>query len=234
MTQKIFFASKYAHRYDTEIRQLIPGYDVFHDLVRAIIRESFDRPARILSVGSGTGFELVELGREHPAWSLVGVEPDPGMNAIASQMIDDYQLSSAINLHEGYLSTLETDAHFDAALVMLTLHFVQSLAAKRQMLRDLFDRLNPGGMMILVDIYQSRVDGQFEQHWQYWKARQLAQGFSPAEVEKIFNRLKRNIFPMPEDELLKLLRNIGFQKVQQFFQTLAIGGWLAVKAGRPG
>ncbi|HBO70864.1 MAG TPA: class I SAM-dependent methyltransferase, partial [Acinetobacter sp.] len=55
---KDFNSSKVVDEYDQHIRKLIPGYEMLHQQVDAILQSALPPKAHILIVGCGTGYEL--------------------------------------------------------------------------------------------------------------------------------------------------------------------------------
>ena len=67
---------KVVEGYDEHIRKLIPGYEVIHQQVDAILQLVLPPNAHIiLIVGCGTGYELEYLLKRHPNWKFTAVDP---------------------------------------------------------------------------------------------------------------------------------------------------------------
>lgn len=72
---KDFTSLKVVEGYDAHIRKLIPGYEVIHLQVDAILQSVLPPNAHILIVGCGTGYELEYLLKRHPDWKFTAVDP---------------------------------------------------------------------------------------------------------------------------------------------------------------
>jgi ubiquinone/menaquinone biosynthesis C-methylase UbiE len=133
-----------------EYQGLAPEYDrkwgfYIAATTRETIRRLELRPRmRILDVGCGTGALLEELSRLVPSASLVGVEPVPGMLAVARR-----RLPATVRLLEGWAENLPcSDESFDLVLSSNVLHYIsRPLIALREFLRV----LGPDGQLVITD-----------------------------------------------------------------------------------
>ncbi|KAF5297598.1 hypothetical protein FQR65_LT19694 [Abscondita terminalis] len=82
--------------YDEHIRKLIPGYELIHLQVHALLKTYLPQQAHILVVGCGTGYELQYLAEQFPQWNFTAIDPAPNMIEKAKQHIDNLELSSRI------------------------------------------------------------------------------------------------------------------------------------------
>ena len=65
--------------YDDHIRKLIPGYELVHQQIDAILTAELPETAHILVVGCGTGYELTYLLVHHPQWQITAIDPSRAM-----------------------------------------------------------------------------------------------------------------------------------------------------------
>ena len=75
--------------YDQHIRKLIPGYELVHLQIQAILKTHLPKHAHVLIVGCGTGYELSYLLAQHPTWSFTAVDPSLTMIEKAQQIEHD-------------------------------------------------------------------------------------------------------------------------------------------------
>jgi len=122
------------------------------DLVRrrALVRAALGaRPGeRILDVGCGPGFYVVELLEEvGPGGSVVGVDASPQMLALARARCAGHE---NVDLREGTATSLPVeDADVDAALCVQVLEYVADASAA---LAEMHRALRPGGRVLVWDI----------------------------------------------------------------------------------
>lgn len=146
-----------------------PGQD--HDLVRALLDQRGAR--RILDLGCGTGLLTATLAR--PGRTVVGVDPDPAMLAVAREQHPD-EVVSWIRGDSTALGRLTGNGQpgFDAAL--MTANVAQHIPDPdwERTLDDLADVLQPGATLI----FDSR--NPEAKAWEQWTSepstRQTRQG----------------------------------------------------------
>lgn len=78
------FGEAHAAAYDQRFAKLAPMRDALHLLIGAVLAD-LPADARILSVGAGTGHELIYLARKFPQWRFAVVEPSAPMLEICRQ-----------------------------------------------------------------------------------------------------------------------------------------------------
>ena len=71
---KNFHSEVVVASYDDHIRKLIPGYELVHQQIEAILSTELPENAHILIVGCGTGYELSYLLQQHPNWTFTAID----------------------------------------------------------------------------------------------------------------------------------------------------------------
>jgi len=92
-----FFSEEQARRYDERNRKLAPITEALH-FATSLVLEDLPARARILSVGAGTGAELVSLAKSFPQWSFVAVEPSRSMLEVCRERVQRAGLSDRCEL----------------------------------------------------------------------------------------------------------------------------------------
>ncbi len=119
---------------------------IFFDRVHRTALNAVDaqaRPAVLLDVGCGTGRLLRAAARRWPEAQLIGVDPAPGMVAVARR------LTPQATFESGSAEQLPLPgASVDLALSTLSFHHWQDQAAG---VRDIARVLRPGGSFVLAD-----------------------------------------------------------------------------------
>jgi tRNA (cmo5U34)-methyltransferase len=223
------FDSEKSSSYDQEIRKKIPGYEALHDLVHSLLKQHLGREAKVLVVGAGTGQEVISYALENPGWYIVGVDPADNMLDVASQKVASNHLEERVSLHSGYLNSLKAPSPFDAATVLLVMHFLPDDGEKQSLLMEVAQRLKAGAKLILVDLEGSKGSPEFEILFKLWKDYQLEKRSDKDDVEKDFEHILKDIGFVPQSRIEELLRQTGFSKIQKFFQSLLFGGYMAEK-----
>jgi tRNA (cmo5U34)-methyltransferase len=225
------FAGERAERYDEGIRLAVPAYEEMHGMARHLLRSFLGESARVLVSGSGTGAEIVNLGRHNPGWRLTGVDPSPDMGGIASERIARHGLADRVEFHTGLVRDLPPPTPlYDAATAILVMHFLPDDGRKLGFLRDIFERLKPGAPLILADLYGDKGSTRFAYFTDAWRLRQLETAMPEDAIEAMLDDVASNIELVPRERMLALLHEAGFEGAELFYNALLFGGWIARKA----
>ena len=229
MTEKYDPEKRFNERakvYDDEIANIIPGYRTLHDLSHHILKSSLHSDAKLLICGSGTGKEAVEYAQENPGWKIVGFDIAEQMISMASSKIKQDELQNRIELVHGNISEVNQDG-FDGATSLLVAHFVPK-KDKEAFLRQIFNRLKPGGRFIIADVCEDHNNDRFDEFLSVWKSFQL-QTRDEKDVEEMFNHVRADLNNITVEETISLLDKVGFKNINHFWKSLLINGFTAAK-----
>lgn len=221
---KDFNSPKVVEGYDVHIRKLIPGYEVIHLQVDAILQSVLKPNAHILIVGCGTGYELEYLLKRHPDWKFTAVDPSLTMLQKAQEQVELLDKSSQVTFIHGDTSALPLEACFDAALSILVAHFVAD-DIKPAFFKDIYDRLKEKAVLLTYDLMTCINPMQL-------KALPylcLDQGLTEEQCQKMLERMAQDFFSLTTEGYIKLLEKTGFESVQPYAQILTYQGFIAKK-----
>lgn len=184
---------KTGQRVEREYARLASVYDgKWRSYVDATTRETVARipgshAGRVLDVGCGTGILLDRLGRSGAGTILVGLDPVPGMLAVARS-----RLRGVASLATGRAESLPfRDESFDTVISCSVLHYVETPTSS---LREAARVLVSGGHLVLTD----------------WCA-----DFVPIRLLGLYLRIRgrplRHVYRA--GKLVRLLEAAGFQSV---------------------
>ncbi|MDX8252588.1 class I SAM-dependent methyltransferase [Acinetobacter pittii] len=221
---KDFNSLKVVEGYDQHIRKLIPGYEVIHLQVDAILQSMLPPNAHILIVGCGTGYELEYLLKRHPNWKFTAVDPSLTMLQKAQKQVELLGKSSQVTFVHGETSALPLENCFDAALSILVAHFIED-EIKPVFFKDIYDRLKEKAVLLTYDL-MTCVNPQQLQALRYLC---LAQGLTEEQCQKMLERMDQDFFSLTTEGYIKLLEKAGFERVQSYTQILTYQGFIAKK-----
>jgi tRNA threonylcarbamoyl adenosine modification protein (Sua5/YciO/YrdC/YwlC family) len=133
-----------ARTYAEAIRSDLPAYDAFQDSVAAA---SGKGARRILDLGTGTGETARRVLERHPESTLVGVDENEGMLAVAGSQLP----RERVELRVGRIEEPLPDGSFDLVTSALCVHHLDG-AGKADLFGRVRDALVPGGMFVLGDV----------------------------------------------------------------------------------
>lgn len=229
---KVLYDAEKAQAYDRRVRDAIPGYEALHQLACMVAAETSGGHGRVLVVGAGTGGECIALAQACPGLHVVGVDPAGDMLAHAERKVTDHGLNARVRLYPSTVAELPTFEPFDAATLLLVLHFLPDDGAKLGLLTDIAEHLKPGSPLVLGDLFGP----PWSDPWQgrlrrFWEHLQRSAGIADDDIERGFRHVDRNIHPVTETRLAELLDQAGFEAPRPFFRALCFGGWVARRKG---
>lgn len=225
---KRLFDAERAQAYDRRIREAIPGYEALHQLSCMVLAELTGGHGRVLVAGAGTGSECVALAQACPHLHVVGVDPAEEMLAHAERKVAEHHLVERVRLYPAKVADLPVFEPFDAATLLLVLHFLPDDGAKADLLGDMARHLKPGAPLILADLFGPGWDDGWQAELRvFWRHLQKSAGIPEADIDKGFAHVDRDIHPVTEDRLAALLVGAGFEPPRPFFRALCFGGWVA-------
>jgi ubiquinone/menaquinone biosynthesis C-methylase UbiE len=171
---------------DVMRRQIIPPVTQF-------VRAAGDAGhVRLLDVACGTGRTLHQLAQAHPELRLYGVDLSPAYVRLARKRLDDVaEVALAVENAE---ALPYADATFDIATSVYLFHELPR-NARRNVAREMFRVVRPGGLLVLEDSAQLTESAELA----------TALRAFPGEFHEPFYR------DYIEDDLAETLREAGFE-----------------------
>ncbi|OTG95157.1 SAM-dependent methyltransferase [Acinetobacter sp. ANC 4654] len=210
--------------YDVHIRKLIPGYEVVHQQIQALLKTYVNEHAHVLIVGCGTGYELGYLLQLFPNWSFTATDLSATMLDKAKHYIQPLDAMHRVEFVLADVDQLKTDSIYDAALSILVTHFVP-YAHKPEFFKAIVSRLKQHGVFIGFDLTEMNTDQERGMLQHICEAN----GLSTAQSTAMLNRLADDFYPLSEQETFEQLSLAGFGSVQRFTQILSYQGFMALK-----
>ncbi len=227
MSESPIFSKDRVATYDARIQRMVPGYQVLHDLAGTILSNELSETASILVAGAGTGMEVLGWGPRHLGWNFVGVEPSAAMLDIAKEKLSQHNLLERTTLVHGTIDQLPPDKPFDAAALLLVLHFLPDDGQKAGLLGALAERMQPGAPLVMASLFGDPESTRYKKMLGLARAWGISQGVDSAQVEAYCDPARKDLHVVSEERVKILLREAGFIDVQRFYQAAAIGAWFA-------
>jgi tRNA threonylcarbamoyl adenosine modification protein (Sua5/YciO/YrdC/YwlC family) len=133
-----------AGTYVDEIRADVPAYDVLQD---EVARASGAGAGRILDLGTGTGETARRVLARHPEASLVGVDENEEMLAVARDRLP----AERVQLLSGRIEDPLPKGPFDLVTSALCVHHLDG-EGKADLFARVREALSPGGLFVMGDV----------------------------------------------------------------------------------
>ena len=221
---KDFNSQHVVNGYDVHIRKLIPGYEVVHQQIQALLKTYVNEHAHVLIVGCGTGYELGYLLQLFPNWSFTATDLSATMLEKAKQYIQPLDALHRVEFALADVDQLKTEQTYDAALSILVTHFVP-YAQKLNFFKAIDSRLKQQGVFIGFYLTSMNTD----QERGMLKHICETNGLTTAQSRAMLSRLADDFYPLSEQETFEQLSLAGFGSVQRFTQILSYQGFMALK-----
>ena len=180
-------------------------------------------PSEILVVGCGTGNEIQKLVTKQKKWNITGIDPSPEMIQQAREKLEGY---TNVRLIEALIGDLETEKKYDAATLVLVLHFIEDNGSKLELLKEIGNRLSSGSLFVMLDITgDERV---IRENLKILRLL-LPEDITEEQISYRLNRIQKELLHVSEDRLADLCVEAGFEAPVRFFQSAIYMGWMTRK-----
>ncbi|QIH32620.1 class I SAM-dependent methyltransferase [Sphingobacterium sp. DR205] len=221
MSKVELFENERASGYDQFVEAWIPNYQYFLDFLPKLFWDS--DPSEILVVGCGTGNEIQQLVAKEKKWNVTGIDPSPEMIQQARQKLEGY---TNVRLIEALVSDLEVDRKYDAATLLLVLHFLEDNGSKLELLKQIGNRLISGALFVMLDI--TGDERMIRENLKILRLL-LPDDITEEQIDHRLNRIQKELLHVPEDRLAALCVEAGFEVPVRFFQSAIYMGWMTRK-----
>ncbi|MGG0643573.1 class I SAM-dependent methyltransferase [Sporosarcina gallistercoris] len=228
MTDRLTFDADTATEYDRGIRRTLPTYDGLIQLANTALRLHAEDHAKVLVIGAGGGNELLEFAEHNPSWKFTAADPSEPMLKEARAKVESRFGTERAEFVQGSASAVPLEQLYGAASCLLVLHFIDSVEEKSALLQEIRKRLEPGAPFVIASMTGDRTDPSFDELFGLW--RQCWIDRSSLSERQVFEmeRTVRALSFISQDEMEQLLRNAGFGRITQFFQTTFFSAWMCV------
>ena len=188
-----------------------------------LLGERTPEHARVLVLGAGGGLELKALAECHSGWRFDGVDPAREMLDLAKTVLGP--LAARVQLHEGVID-VAPEGPFDAAVCLLTLHFVPR-DRRRRTLMEIKRRLRPSAPFVVAHLSFPQDAGGRELWLSRHAAFAVASGVDRAKAESARGAMATQLSILTPEQDEAALHDAGFSNISLFYAGLTFRGWVA-------
>ena len=221
MSKVEIFEKERASNYNQFVEDWIPNYSYFMEKLPKLLSDTDNKD--LLVVGCGTGNEIVQFAKADQDWKITGVDPSPEMINQAKERLAKHE---NIELIKGLVSDLSQDRKYGAVTLLLVLHFLEDNGEKLNLLRQIAQRLKTEAPLVMLDITGDQK--QMKTNLKVLK-QLLGDGLDGEQIESRLQRIENDLHYVPEERLMELCQEAGFERPVRFFQTSIYMGWITWK-----
>lgn len=203
--------------------RFVPGLDGLHRMCGVLLAERAPENARVLVVGAGGGLELKHLAEAYPGWTFVGVDPAAAMLRGAERLLGP--LNARVVLVEGLVDDVAA-GDFDAAICLLTLHFLDAEERVRTA-GEIRRRLKSGAPFVAAHGSFPQGPGERDLWLDRYAAFAIASGFDPEKARGAREAVATHVSMFSPEQDEDILRQAGFSDVTPFYAAFTWRGWVA-------
>ncbi|RAL25159.1 hypothetical protein DL240_02815 [Lujinxingia litoralis] len=219
-----------ATRYERQIRALVPGYDVLHAVIPAMLRAACTNPRRILVVGCGTGTEAIAVARTFAGCEVDCVDPSSEMIEHAATAIRKAGLESRVRVNACELNRFVVEQPYDAVVSTLVGHLIPDDGARASFLCDIAGAMAHGASALVTEIECSTHEGSLlvDAHLKC----SSASGVSADRLELLKARLTHGFHMLERSRFEELAGAAHMQVHEEFFRCFNVVGRRLVRSQR--
>jgi tRNA (cmo5U34)-methyltransferase len=204
-------------------RRFVPGLSDLHRMAGILLAELAPADARVLVLGAGGGLELKALAEAHSGWTFVGVDPAAEMLSLAERTLGP--LNARVTFQQGYIDDV-SDSAFDAAVCLLTLHFLDP-DERRRTEQEIHRRLKPGAPFVAAHSSFPQANGERAAWLSRYAAFAIASGVDPKQAEHARASVDAKLLAVTPEHDHAILEEAGFSNVTPFYAAFTWRGWVA-------
>ncbi|MEO7924740.1 MAG: carboxy-S-adenosyl-L-methionine synthase CmoA [Chitinophagaceae bacterium] len=223
------FGENVANVFDDMVNRSVPFYGEIQRMMAELTADHAQEGSDVYDLGCSTGTTLIGMDTMvNQEIRFIGVDDSQEMlDKCKSKLMElgfsrDYELRCA-DLGQGIKVS-----NASVVVLCLTLQFVRPIY-REQVLKNVFDGLNSGGVLILVEkilAEESNFNRDFIDYYYNYKRRNQ---YSEMEISQKREALENVLVPYKLSENITLLRDKGFSHCEVFFKWYNFAGIIAVK-----
>lgn len=229
-TEDFKFDATVAQVFDDMVNRSVPFYCEIQRMIAEQAADYAQLNSCVYDLGCATGTTLIGMNAlVEKSIRFIGLDDSQKMLDRCQKKLESANFKRPFTLR---MSNLNDELHIDNASVVvlcLTLQFVRPIYRER-VLKNIFDGLNSGGVLILVEKILAEDSGNNRRFIQYYYNHKRRNHYSEMEISQKREALENILIPYKLSENITLLRDTGFSHCEVFFKWYNFSGLIAVKA----
>lgn len=149
---------------------------------------------------------------------------------ICRQRTEACGVASRCTFYEGYLDSLPASDAFDTATCLLVSQFIMQIEDRRNLFRQIADRLRPGGYLVSADLAADLSTSAYESLFEVWRRTLKYSDMAVEDAEKFRASYDQSVALLPPQTVESIIASSGFDTPILFLQTFLIHAWYAQRA----
>ena len=223
------FGANVANVFDDMVNRSVPYYGEIQRMMAELAADHAKEGSDVYDLGCSTGTTMIGMDTlVNPNVRFVGIDDSQEMLDKCKLKLSEIGFSREYELRCADLSQGLKIDNASVVVLCLTLQFVRPIY-REQLLKNIYDGLNSGGVLILVEkilAEESNFNRDFIKYYYNYKRRN---NYSELEISQKREALENVLIPYKLSEDITLLRDRGFINCEVFFKWYNFAGIIAVK-----
>ncbi|WP_312669789.1 carboxy-S-adenosyl-L-methionine synthase CmoA [Pseudescherichia sp.] len=227
--QDFRFDNQVAGVFDDMVDRSVPFYQEIQRMVGELAAEHVTEGSQLYDLGCATGTTLALLDGVLPQnVAFTGIDNSPEMLEKCRSKLTQLNSPREMRFLCHDLKQGLTPENASVVAMILTLMFVRPMH-RRGLLSSIYEGLNPGGALILVEKVVCDSPDLNRRFIKYYYDMKRRHGYSELEISQKREALENVLIPYSEGENRQLLSDIGFRSVEVFFRWYNFCAMVAIK-----
>jgi len=223
------FGANVAKVFDDMVSRSVPFYGEIQRMVAELAADHAKEDSLVYDLGCSTGTTMIGMDTMvDKDIRFIGIDDSQEMLDKCKSKFDEIGFNRPYELRCADLGQGMQIENASVVVLCLTLQFVRPIY-REQLVKNIFDGLNSGGVLILVEkilAEESNFNRDFIKYYYNYKRRN---NYSELEISQKREALENVLIPYKLSEDIALLRDRGFNHCEVFFKWFNFAGIVAVK-----
>lgn len=223
------FGANVAKVFDDMVNRSVPFYGEIQRMMAELAADHAREETFVYDLGCSTGTTMIGMNTMvDQNIKFIGLDDSQEMLDKCKSKLMELGFSRPYELRCADLGQGVRIENASVVVLCLTLQFVRPIYRER-LLKDIYNGLNPGGVLILVEkilAEESNFNRDFIKYYYNYKRRN---NYSELEISQKREALENVLVPYKLSENITLLRDQGFSDCEVFFKWFNFAGLVAVK-----
>jgi len=223
------FGANVANVFDDMVNRSVPYYGEIQRMMAELAADHAKEGSDVYDLGCSTGTTMIGMDTlVNPNVRFVGIDDSQEMLDKCKLKLLEIGFSREYELRCADLSQGVKIDNASVVVLCLTLQFVRPIY-REQLLKNIYDGLNSGGVLILVEKILAEESGFNRDFIKYYYNYKRRNNYSELEISQKREALENVLIPYKLSEDITILRDRGFVNCEVFFKWYNFAGIIAVK-----
>lgn len=223
------FGASVAKVFDDMVNRSVPFYGEIQRMMAELAADHAREGSFVYDLGCSTGTTMIGMNTMvDQEIRFIGVDDSQEMLDKCKSKLMEVGFSRNYELRCADLGQGVKIENASVVVLCLTLQFVRPIYRER-LLSDIYNGLNPGGVLILVEKILAEESNHNRDFIKYYYNYKRRNNYSELEISQKREALENVLVPYKLSENISLLRDKGFAHCEVFFKWNNFAGLIATK-----